>query len=258
MNLYNLIKVILYHLLIYIDFDLKTENTFCVFLTKNKTRKEIFVKPDLLILFSGGADSVLLLHQALALGRRPYCVLTDYDQNQKIELEYADRYLNEKSIPKQTVKLYQLGLHSGLTTVEKSLYDDVNEMYVPSRNLMFVSIAASIAENKRINEIWYGANATDGVDGFPDCTVEWVGKVNKLLAINSSTDIFLIAPLITYFKEEILKELEELGVDMCSVYSGYLEDNKDRMVVSLDFLGGRKLPKIDAKGILESEDKEIK
>ena len=61
------------------------------------------MKPDLLILYSGGADSTLLIERALASGRKPYCVMIDYDQNQKIELEFAKRYLNEKSVPNQTV-----------------------------------------------------------------------------------------------------------------------------------------------------------
>lgn len=209
------------------------------------------MKPDLIILFSGGVDSIFLLEQALTQGRKPYCVLVDYDQNHIMELEYARTYLNEKSVPHHMVKLYQLGLRSGLTTGEKSLYDGVNEMYVPSRNLMFVSIAASIAENLGINEIWYGANATDSKD-FPDCTIEWVGKVNKLLAVNSSIDILLRAPLITTLKEDILDDLKEMGIDMSKIYSGYLEDNSEKvvsLVVSLDFLGGKKLPKIDAKSL---------
>jgi len=181
------------------------------------------VKPNLLILFSGGADSVSLLHIALEMKYEPYCVLIDYDQNHKIELDFARNYLAEQHIPYQTVQLYSLGLKSGLTTGEKSLYDGVNEMYVPSRNLMFVSIAASIAENKRINKIWYGANYSDRLDGFPDCTQEWVVKMNELLKINS-VGVRLEAPLLGFSKETVLRNLEMIGVPMDKVFSGYLEE----------------------------------
>lgn len=183
------------------------------------------MKPNLLILFSGGLDSMLILEKSKEIGLCPYCVLVDYDQNHKIELDYAKRYLNEKCVPHQIVKLYQLGLHSGLTTGEKSLYEGVNEMYVPSRNLMFVSIATSIAENKGIYEIWYGANASDVENGFPDCTLEWVEKVNKLLKINSSKPMRLEAPLLGMTKETVIKNLKMYGVDLEKAYSGYLEDN---------------------------------
>lgn len=210
------------------------------------------MKPNLLILFSGGADSVLMLSIALGNVYNPYCVLVDYDQNHKIELDYAQRYLNEKSVPHQIVKLYQLGLHSGLTTGEKSLYEGVNEMYVPSRNLMFVSIAASIAEDKGIYNIWYGANFSDRQNGFPDCTPEWVKKVNGLLNINASVSITLRAPLIDYPKEVIMDSLKRRNIDMGKIYSGYLEDNEEK-IIDLSFLGDRKLPKIDAKKLLGSE-----
>jgi 7-cyano-7-deazaguanine synthase len=208
------------------------------------------VKPDLLILYSGGADSTLLIERSLASGRKPYCVMIDYDQNQKIELEFAKRYLNEKFIPSQTVKLYGLGLHSALTTGEKSIYEGVSEMYVPSRNLMFVSIAASIAEDKGIREIWYGANASDDENNFPDCKPEWVWRVNRLLEVNASMKISFRAPLINMYKPEILEQLESFKVDLRKIYSGYLENNKDKYIVDLSFLGDKKLPKIDPKEIL--------
>jgi len=188
------------------------------------------VKPNLLILFSGGADSSLILEMALDIGFTPHCILIDYDQNQKIELDFAERYLNEKSIPFQTVELHGLGLISGLTTGEKSLYDGVNEMYVPARNLMFVSIAASIAENMNIKTIWYGANFTDMLEGFPDCTTRWIEQINNLLEFNGSFPIRLEAPLWHMTKDLVVKKLDERGVDMTKIFSGYLEDNKSSIL----------------------------
>jgi 7-cyano-7-deazaguanine synthase len=217
------------------------------------------VKPNLIILYSGGSDSTLLLHMALEQGLHPHCVLIDYEQNQKIELNFARRYLNEKSIPYQTVQLHHLGITSGLTTGEKSLYDDVNEMYVPSRNLMFVSIAASIAENMKISTIWYGANFSDWANRFPDCTAPWVDTVNDLLNINASMKIELEAPLILMTTEKVMKELEDRKIDMGKIFSGYLEDNKS-IVLDLSFIGNKKLPYVDAKSLgigIDGEQEEI-
>jgi 7-cyano-7-deazaguanine synthase len=217
------------------------------------------VKPNLIILSSGGSDSTLLLHMALEQGLHPHCVLIDYEQNQKIELNFARRYLNEKSIPYQTVQLHQLSITSGLTTGEKSLYDDVNEMYVPSRNLMFVSIAASIAENMKISTIWYGANFSDWANRFPDCTATWIETVNDLLYINGSMKIELEAPLILMTTEKVMKELEDRKIDMGKIFSGYLEDNKST-VLDLNFIGNKKLPNADAKSLgigIDGEQEEI-
>jgi len=182
------------------------------------------VKPDLIILFSGGADSALILELALEEGFNPYCVLVDYGQEHLIELEFAQRYLKEKSIPNQIVTLHGLGLRSGLTSGEKSLYDGVHEMYVPQRNLLFVSIAASIAENLDINTIWYGANKTDSLE-FPDCTVQWVRSINKFMKENGGYNIYLDAPLIEMKKEEVLEALKCRHVDMNKIFSGYMENN---------------------------------
>jgi len=181
-----------------------------------------------LILYSGGADSTLLIHLALEANLKPYCVLIDYEQNQKEELYVAHKYLYEKSILSRTVKLHGLGIQSALTTGEKSLYDGVSDMYVPSRNLMFVSIAASIAENLGIDTIWYGANYSDVDDGFPDCTNEWVNKVNELLRINGSVEVGLDAPLLNLnlTKDDVMNMLYARGVKVSQLYSGYREDNE--------------------------------
>lgn len=188
-------------------------------------------KPNVLILFSGGADSVLLLHFALELRLNPYCVMIDYDQNHKIELDFARSYLKEKCILSQTVKLNNLKVRSGLTTGETTIYEGVNDMYVPSRNLMFVSIAASIAENLTIDTIWYGANWSDVNDGFPDCRVEWVKRVNKFLKINGSFPIKLKAPLLdqNLVKDDVMRGLKLRDVNMGKIFSGYMDDNIDKV-----------------------------
>jgi 7-cyano-7-deazaguanine synthase len=182
--------------------------------------------PDVLILFSGGADSVLLLHFALELRLNPYCVLIDYEQNHKTELDFACSYLREKCIPSQTVKIHNLGVRSGLTTGETTIYEGVNDMYVPSRNLMFVSIAAGIAESLKIDTIWYGANCSDVDNGFPDCSPDWVKKVNKLLKINGSVKIELKAPHLDQraYKEDVMRGLKLREVNMGKIFSGYTEE----------------------------------
>jgi 7-cyano-7-deazaguanine synthase in queuosine biosynthesis len=98
--------------------------------------------------------------------------------------------------------------------------------------------------------IWYGPNYSDVENGFPDCTNEWVNQVNQLLKINGSVGIRLEAPLLNLnlTKDDVMNMLYARGVKVSDLYSGYLEDNKYK--VNLDFLGGRKLPKIKASDIV--------
>ena len=89
-----------------------------------------------------------------------------------------------------------------------------------SRNLIFISHAASYCEERGIRLIWYGADYSDYENRFPDCYQEWVGRLNKLLEINGSMPLRAEAPLLGLTKQSILGILESRGLDK-HIYSGY-------------------------------------
>lgn len=183
------------------------------------------MKEDLLILYSGGADSRLMLEMARSLGKSIYCVLIDYGQKHKQELEFAMRQLKENEIGYQIVSISGLGIESALTgTGTKGSFEGVSEWHVPGRNLMFVSVAASIAEMREIDTIWYGADYSDREHLFPDCYQDWVMPVNDVLQINGSKPLKLQAPLLGMSKEMILETLETVyDVRENELFSGYGE-----------------------------------
>ena len=159
-------------------------------------------KTDLVLLFSGGLDSAVLLELAIALGYVPLCLTFNYGQRHKQEVECAKKICKEKQVEQQVINI-PLDVRSALTTGEKNLYSGVSPWYLPSRNLLFIAYAAGIAEERGINLIWYGANYSDYKNHFPDCTQEWVGKVNNVLQCNGSFPITLVAPLLGIPKETI-------------------------------------------------------
>jgi len=181
------------------------------------------VKYDLVILFSGGADSVLMVEMAKDFGKVPLCVIIDYQQLHHDELHVAQKILRKKyGYPYRLVKLHDLAIQSGLTGAgQKSRFEGVHEMHVPSRNLMFVGIAASIAEDLGIDTIWYGADYSDYINKFPDCMQQWFGAVNNVLEINGPKPIKLEAPLAGLTKETILEALKAKGITEEEIYSGY-------------------------------------
>jgi 7-cyano-7-deazaguanine synthase len=179
-------------------------------------------KYDLLVLFSGGADSVLMLEFAKFLNKKPYCVLVNYEQLHSQELDSAYEYLRSEGIDWRTVTLKGLGINSGLTgNGVKNTTGDVHEMYVPGRNTIFLSIAFSIAEDMGIDTIWHGADFSDRLNLFPDCYQEYFVAFNDMLKWAGPKDIKVEAPLIGLTKENILKMLESIGVDMKGIFSGY-------------------------------------
>ena len=180
------------------------------------------VKHDVVILFSGGADSVLMLEMAKDFNKSPFCVLIDYQQLHIKELEYAEAYLKKDNTPYRIVKLHDLKIESGLTGCgNKARFEGVHEMHVPSRNLMFVGIAASIAEDMGCKTIWYGADYSDYVNRFPDCMQKWFGAVNNVLQINGPEPMTLEAPLAGLTKETIIDALFAKGITEKDMFSGY-------------------------------------
>ena len=180
-------------------------------------------KPEVLILFSGGADSVLMLKTAQSLNKSSYCLLIDYGQLHKQELFVAKEYLRKNEIQHQIIELKHFNVGSGLTKNGKpGMYEGVHPMYVPSRNLIFVSLAVSYAEAGNIPEVWYGADESDYYNEFPDCKQEWVGRVNKVLEINGSRKVKLSAPLEGLSKENVLGILHNVyNVKDEEIFSGY-------------------------------------
>jgi 7-cyano-7-deazaguanine synthase len=178
----------------------------------------------ILILFSGGADSVLMLEIALAMGYKPYCLLVDYQQLHIVELTYANNYLQKKKIPYQTFKLDLQGINSGLTgNGKQGTFKNVNPHYVPGRNTILLSIGASIAESMGINTIWLGADYSDMENKFPDCTQKYIYKANQMFKTSGSIPIKIEAPLLGLTKENVIKLLKHFGVEITEIFSGYGE-----------------------------------
>lgn len=181
--------------------------------------------PDVLILYSGGADSRLMIEFARYLTKTPFCVIVNYEQLHYEELEFARNQL-ESLIPGyyQQVYLDNLMINSGLTgDGNKNETGEVHEMYVPGRNTIFLSIAYSIAEYRGIDTIWIGTDWSDRLNLFPDCYQEYIVSANEMFKVAGPNPIKVEAPLMGFSKENILKLLKQWGVGESEIFSGYGE-----------------------------------
>lgn len=177
---------------------------------------------NLVILFSGGADSVLLLEIAKRVDVKPFCLLIDYGQKHIEELDVAQKYLTEVGVKYQVIGITGLNVDSGLTgDGEKGRYEGVSIYHVPGRNTIFLSLAFSVAEAKGISEIWYGPDFSDRTALFPDCYQDYVVKINEVFKVAGSKQITVYAPLLGLTKEMVLKILHSFGVDRNKLFSGY-------------------------------------
>jgi 7-cyano-7-deazaguanine synthase len=174
----------------------------------------------IVLLYSGGLDSTLLIHLAKSMGLDVLCLGVNYGQKHAHELEKASKICQTLDLEYMELKI-QLPVESKLTGNLTTEYSDVSEWYVPSRNLIFVSLAASMAESKGIDTIWIGANYADRVNLFPDCYQEWIVGVNELLKRNGSIHIQVEAPLLGFTKERTQQLAKYFGIKDEEVHSGY-------------------------------------
>src|SRR5204863_8789952 len=84
---------------------------------------------------------------------------------------------------------------------------DIPPTYVPARNIIFLSFAASYAETVRAQKIFIGANAVD-YSGYPDCRPDFFKAFAKVLKKGLKTGvegrtIGVETPLIRMTKAQI-------------------------------------------------------
>lgn len=195
------------------------------------------------VLYSGGMDSTVVLHHALKLYSKVIAISFNYNQRHQRELILAQDYIlnltkeNKFNIFHQIIDFTQLGKQLG-TSALTNLDIDVPQMkdvigdpqtvaYVPNRNMMFLSIAASLAEANNSSVIFYGAAKADDTSGYWDCTQEFRTLMNTILSLNRRNLIQIEAPLINKDKSDIIKYGLDLGVDFSKTHTCYDSHNTD-------------------------------
>ena len=99
--------------------------------------------------------------------------------------------------------------------------------YVPFRNGLMLSAAASISVSVGASEIYYGAHADDAAgNAYPDCSVSFTEAINKAVYEGTGGQVNVIAPFINKSKAGVVKEGIRLGVPYELTWSCY--NGRDR------------------------------
>lgn len=190
-------------------------------------------KYDIVMLYSGGGDSRLMLEIAKQVNKYPYCLLIDYGQKHIKELEYAKDHLMNLGINFQQITIKDMNINSGLTgDFKEGRWNNVNQNNVPARNSIFLTLAASIAENNDIQEIWIGCDMSDYYGDFPDCKQDYIGKMNEVFKIAFTKPIEIVAPLLGMTKQMVLNILNNsYGIKLTDIHSGYEEVKNEKEII---------------------------
>lgn len=107
------------------------------------------------------------------------------------------------------------------------LSDGVPVTYVPFRNGIFLSIAASIAEKEGAKAIYIGVVEEDS-SGYPDCRDEYIKQMQHAINLGTKdeTKIEIITPLVNLSKKDIVLKAIELDVPLQFTWSCYKNSDK--------------------------------
>lgn len=187
-----------------------------------------------IILLSGGLDSLV----SLGLGMQKYGIslALTFDYGQKAleqEVSTSKNICDYYKIGHKVIKLDWLKNVTHTALVEdKELpegidnpEDSAKSVWVPNRNGLFLNIAGSFADGNDYDYIIIGANKEEG-QTFPDNTQEFIDRVNAEFEFSTQKHPKVVAPLINYDKNDIVKQAIEHNIPLEFVRSCYSNGKK--------------------------------
>lgn len=140
-----------------------------------------------LVVFSGGQDSTTCLHWALRTFAAVECVFFDYGQRHAAEELAAQTLAWRLKVPLRRFKLDFFREMGGNALTDPSMAISAEtgghglpNTFVPGRNLLFLTQAASYAYTRGIRDVVTGVCQTD-YSGYPDCRHETLRALQKAL-----------------------------------------------------------------------------
>ena len=186
------------------------------------------------VLLSGGLDSSVAIHLAKSEGFEVYALSFDYGQKHNKELECAKATALKVGAAAHNIVTLQLNLWGGSSLTDSAMEvedgditrTDIPMTYVPARNMVFLSVAASFAEAIGAQDIFIGVSEVD-YSGYVDCREEFIRSmeetINKgtVMAAEHGKKIRIHTPFINKTKAEEILLGEKLGVDWSLTWSCY-------------------------------------
>jgi 7-cyano-7-deazaguanine synthase len=188
--------------------------------------------------FSGGMDSTVLLHWACREFDAVDVITFDYGQRHRREIQAAASQWNQITCKYKDVVLTNQVLNvqfiRDIAPTSSLTNDDIEtpdvrvvrgeaqpKSYVPNRNMIFLSIATARAEATNARAVWHGAAQADSLAGYFDGDETFVDAMNSVNALNREHRITITAPLINMSKADIVRKGVDLGIDFSKTYTCY-------------------------------------
>ena len=180
-----------------------------------------------LIVYSGGMDSTVLLHEYKS--KIELAVSFNYGSKHAArELEKARANCENLGIRHLTVDLpfintlFRSSLLQGQGEIPEGEYSEQNmaSTIVPFRNGIMLSIAAGIAESNGLDTLLIANHAGDHFI-YPDCRESFIDAMNDAIKQGTEKGIALLSPYCDFSKRDIALRGHRLAVDFEKTYSCY-------------------------------------
>jgi len=183
------------------------------------------------VLVSGGLDSMVAAALAREAGHALLALTIDYSQRHRIELRAAERIARALGAERHIVLPIDLSVFGGsaltadIAIPKQGVGENIPITYVPARNMTFLSLALGWAEAAGARDLYIGVNALD-YSGYPDCHPEFIAGFETLANLATKAGIeggrFRVhAPLQNMTKADIVREGTRLGLDLSMSWSCY-------------------------------------
>ena len=186
------------------------------------------------VLLSGGLDSSVAIHLAKSEGFEVYALSFDYGQKHNKELECARATAKSVGAAEHNIVTMQLNLWGGSSLTDSGIdvedgdvsRTDIPATYVPARNMVFLSVAASYAEAIGAQDIYIGVSEVD-YSGYVDCREAFLESMEKtinmgtVMGAEQGKKIRIHAPFVHKTKAQEIQLGEKLGVDFSLTWSCY-------------------------------------
>ena len=181
-----------------------------------------------LLLLSGGIDSTTLLAKLASENYEITALSFYYGQKHSIELDFAKENAEKYKVKEHKIIEIDSQIMSTSALVSNEIqittYQNTNlpagkvNVYVPFRNMIFISMALSMAQSKSISKIYLAVNKDDS-HNFWDCKSDFINCLNQITTLDS--DIKILTPFINFSKGEVIKIAKYLNINLDNTITCY-------------------------------------
>lgn len=184
---------------------------------------------DVVVLCSGGMDSVTALHWARKHHHVFAALSFDYGAKHNArEIPFAAEQAALLGIPHQAIalpfvnELFASDLLKSGGEIPEGHYEAANmkQTVVPFRNAIMLSIAAGFAESRGAAGLVIAAHGGDHAI-YPDCREDFMRAMGDAMRLGTYAGIALLRPFIDHDKAAIARAGATLGVDFARTWSCY-------------------------------------